>query len=114
MLCSGFSSVGAHAQAGRLTAAVSGIAAVPVGPLVDNRDAGPGAAVGFRNASVGLPSAAIRLDLAGLLASRNETGIVSNGSSELFATAGPEFDLPAWSGHIYRDGWRGPHLVLFN
>ncbi len=107
LLAGAFSPASAGAQAGTLTAAVSGIVAVPVGPHVDNRDAGPGAAVGLRYVPGLLPNVAIRLELSGLLSSNHEDGIVSNGSSELFATAGPEFDLPAGNGHIYTTATAG-------
>ncbi len=108
ILCGAFAPRDAGAQAGTLTAAVSGIVAVPVGQLLDNRDVGPGASVGVRYVPTSLADVAIRLDLSGLPASSHTISpFVSNGSSELFATAGPEFDLPAWNGHIYTTATAG-------
>lgn len=114
ILCSAFSPVSAAAQAGTLTAAVSGIVPVPVGPLVDNRDVGAGGAVALRYAPAALSHFAMRLELSGLLPSTHDNGgtassttVVANGSSALFATAGPEFDVAAGSGHFYTTATAG-------
>lgn len=102
IICSLFSPTNASAQAGTLTAAVSGIAAVPLGQLIDNRYTGPGVSGGVRYVPTSAAPGAIRLDLSWLPASvRMLSPSDSHGSSELFATAGPEFDLPAWHGHFY-------------
>jgi hypothetical protein len=107
ILCSAFSPVGAGAQAGTLTAAVAGILPVPAGSLVGNRDVGIGGVVALRYAPAALQNVAVRLELSGLLPSSrvnspaNESPVVANGSSELFATAGPEFDMASWGGHFY-------------
>jgi hypothetical protein len=102
IICGVFDPTNASGQAGTLTAAVSGIVAAPVGQPIDTRNVGPGASVGVRYVPTSLTGVAIRLDLAGLPASVHTVFFgTTNGSSELFATAGPEFSLPVWNGHIY-------------
>jgi hypothetical protein len=114
ILGSGFSPLSAGAQAGTLTAAVSGIAAVPIGPLIGNRGVGGGAAFGLRYAPASLPNVAMRLELSGLWPSSrvisspaDESAIVANGSSTLSLMAGPEFDVPIAGGHVYTTATAG-------
>jgi hypothetical protein len=102
IICGLFSPTNASAQAGTLTAAVSGIAAVPLGQTVDNRLTKAGASGGVRYVPASLADVAIRLDLAWLPTSvRTLSPMYSYGSGAVLATAGPEFDLPAWNGHLY-------------
>ncbi len=95
------------ARSGVVTATFSGIVPVPVGPLVDNRDVGIGGVAGIRYAVAPSSPFAMRLELAGLLPSSHDNGLpnatphIINGSSALFGTVGPEFDIPAMSGHFY-------------
>ncbi len=95
------------APSGVVTATISGIVPVPLGPLKDNRDVGFGGTAGVRYAPAASSHFAIRLEVSGLLPSTHDNGRpnvtphVMNGSSALFATVGPEFDIPAASGHFY-------------
>src|SRR5579862_7966545 len=94
-------------QPGQVAATISGIAPVPVGPLIDNRDVGIGGSAGLRYAPTTAAPLAIRVELSGLLPSSHDRGgpsvatQVTNGSSAIFAAGGPEFDIPAMSGHFY-------------
>jgi hypothetical protein len=106
----------AHGQSGKpgtVTATISGIVPVPVGPLIDNRDAGVGLTAGLRYVPAALSHFASRLELSGLPASAHDNGApnssptVSNGSSALFATMGPELDIPAGNGHFYTTAMAG-------
>lgn len=102
IICGVFGPTNASAQAGTVTAAVSGIAAVPLDQLIDNRYTGPGVSAGVRYVPTVVAPFAIRLDAAWMPASVRTLGFsYAHGSSELVATAGPEFDLPAWNGHLY-------------
>jgi hypothetical protein len=102
IICSLFSPTNARSQAGTFTASVSGIAAVPVGQIEDNRYTVASASVGFSYVPTALADVAIRLDLSGLPGTdRTLAPMFSHASSALFATVGPEFDLPAWTGHVY-------------
>jgi hypothetical protein len=96
------------AQAGPVSAAVSGLVPIPVGSLINNRSVGVGAAAALRYAPAAVSWLGIRVELSGLPSSSHDpggdpnfTGVVENGTSALFATAGPEFDIPAGPGHFY-------------
>jgi hypothetical protein len=114
IVCSGVTAIGAGAQAGTLQAAVAGVVPVPIGPLVDNRNAGVGGELALRYAPAALPNAALRLELSGLLPSSHDNGgtnqnttLVANGSSALIAMAGPEFDVASFGGHFYTTATAG-------
>jgi hypothetical protein len=113
IICAVFAT-NASAQAGTLTAAVSGIVPVPIGPLVDNRNVGVGGQLALRYAPVAVPNAAVRLEVSGLLPSSHDNGgtnqnttVVANGSSALIAMAGPEFDVASLGGHFYTTATAG-------
>jgi hypothetical protein len=96
------------AQPAPLSAAVAGLVPIPVGPLINNRSVGVGATAALRYTPTTVPWLGIRFELSGLPSSSHDpggdpnfTGVVKNGTSTLFATAGPEFDIPAGSGHFY-------------
>jgi opacity protein-like surface antigen len=108
ILSSGLVPSSGGAQAGPLSAAVSGLVPIPVGPLINNRSVGVGATVALRYSPETVSWLGIRFELSGLPSSShdpggdpNVIGKVENGSSTLFATAGPEFDIPVGSGHFY-------------
>jgi hypothetical protein len=114
IICSLLSPTNASAQAGTLTAAVSGIVPVPIGPLVDNRNVGVGGQLALRYAAAAVPNAALRLELSGLLPSSHDNGgnnqnttLVANGSSALMAMVGPEFDVASFGGHFYTTATAG-------
>jgi hypothetical protein len=120
----GLAPVGAGAQAGTLTAAVSGIVPIPVGSLVHNRGVGGGGALALRFGPATLPDVAVRLELSGLLPAStvnspsDQSPVVANGSNAVIAMAGPEFDVPSWGGHFYTTGtagaariWSSSHAV---
>jgi hypothetical protein len=114
IVCIGVTPTGAGAQAGTLTAAVAGVVPVPIGPLVDNRNAGVGGELVLRYAPAAVPNAAVRLELSGLLPSSHDNGgtdqnttLVANGSSALIAMAGPEFDVASLGGHFYTTATAG-------
>lgn len=110
LLCSLFSSgsTGAQvAQAGTLTAAISGIVAVPTGALIGNRGISGGGAIAFRYAPTALSDVAMRVELSGLWPSSrdnnppDESTVTANGNSTLSLLAGPEFERAALGGHFY-------------
>jgi|SRR5580692_377515 hypothetical protein len=111
LLSSGFSSSVARAQAGNLTAAISGFVSVPVGSLSQNQDVAAGGAVALRYAPAAWGQAAARVELSGLVPwSHKQYGpieqdvplhAVANGSGALSAMVGPEFDVAAPAGHFF-------------
>jgi hypothetical protein len=108
ILSSGLVPSAGGAQAAPLSAAVSGLVPIPVGPLINNRSVGVGATAALRYSPSTVSWLGIRLELSGLPSSSHDpggdpnfTGVVKNGTSALSATAGPEFDIPAGRGHFY-------------
>ena len=95
------------AGSGVVAVMISGAVPVPVGPLVDNRNVGVGGIAGLRYAPAASSPFAIRLEVSGLFPSSHDNGLpnvtphVTNGSSAVFATTGPELDIPAASGRFY-------------
>ncbi len=80
----------------------------PVGPLINNRSVSVGATVALRYTPATASWLGIRFELSGLPSSSHDPGgnpdfdgRVENETSTLFATAGPEFDIPAGRGHFY-------------
>ena len=72
IICSLFSPTNASAQAGTLTAAVSGFVEVPAGPVTNNQSVDGGGAIALRYAPNALPQAAVRFELSGLVPSRHD------------------------------------------
>jgi hypothetical protein len=108
ILSSGLVPSAGGAQAAPLSAAVSGLVPIPVGPLINNRSVGVGATAALRYAPATVSWLCIRFELSGLPSSSHDPGgdaqldeKIENGTSALFATAGPEFDIPAGRGHFY-------------
>jgi hypothetical protein len=108
ILSSGLVPSAGGAQAGPLSAAVSGLVPIPVGPLINNRSVGVGATAALRYAPATVSWLGIRFELSGLPSSSHDpggdpgpNGRIENETSALFATAGPEFDIPAGRGHFY-------------
>ncbi len=109
-LCSLVSSNSAGAQvaqAGTVTAAISGIVAVPTGALIGNRGVSGGGAIAFRYAPTALSDVAMRVELSGLWPSSRDNNppdqstVTANGSSTLSLLAGPELERAALGGHFY-------------
>jgi hypothetical protein len=108
IICSLFSPSNASAQAGTLTAAVSGFVDVPAGPVTNNQSVDGGGAIALRYAPNAWPQAALRFELSGLVPSRHDksgpdspAAEDANGSGALSAMLGPEFDIAAPRGHFY-------------
>jgi hypothetical protein len=116
VFCGAFSSVSAGAQApqaGTLTAAVSGIVAVPTGALIGSRGVGGGGAFALRYAPTAWPDVAVRIELSGLWPSSrdnnppDESPVTANGNSTLSVLAGPEYDVPVLGGRFYASAAAG-------
>ncbi len=108
MLSGGLVPSSGGAQAGPLSAVVSGLVPIPVGPLVNNRSVGAGGTAALRYSPETVSWLGIRFELSGLPSSSHDPGgdaesegKIETGTSTLFATAGPEFDIPAGRGHFY-------------
>ena len=108
ILSSGLVPSSGGAQAGPLSADVSGLVPIPVGPLINNRSVSVGATVALRYTPATVSWLGIRFEVSGLPSSSHDPGgnpdfdgRVENETSALFATAGPEFDIPAGRGHFY-------------
>jgi hypothetical protein len=102
------------AQPAPLSAAVAGLVPIPVGPLINNRSVGAGGTAALRYAPATVSWLGIRFELSGLPSSSHDPGgdpgldgRIENETSALFATAGPEFDIPAGPGHFYTTATAG-------
>jgi hypothetical protein len=114
ILWSALASGVAGAQPGPVSAGVSVLASVPVGPLIGNRSAGAGAAASLRYVLPGLPSLAIRVEAAGLPTSSqannapdNAINMITNGSSALLAGIGPQWSVAVDQSRAYTTATAG-------
>lgn len=107
ILSSAIACATAHAQTGAFSMGLSGMVPVPVGPLVDNRNAGAGGIASLLFTPVAPSRLGIRLEVAGLPTethANNAPGAsltVTNGSTVLLAGIGPEYTIPTGAGHFY-------------
>jgi hypothetical protein len=114
LLASAYAAAAVHGQSAPVRAAVSALAAIPVGPLIDNRGSGAGATASLRYAFPGIPFLGISAEIGGLAKSVHTNSamgdipaIVTNGSSALIAGIGPRLSLPVGGGRVYLTGTAG-------